>query len=72
MSFLLKTIFHQVDKAAQEEVDPIFDNLEVQEELEDSRFQYKVVMNEMAEAAKEALSVKTIQKYEKYIIFQQI
>ena len=68
MSFL-KLLFSQVDKAAQEEAGSIFDDLEVQEELEDSQLQFKAVTTEVSEAAKEALSVKTIQRYEKYVSF---
>jgi len=65
MSFITG-LFKQIDKASKEEEDPVFDELEVQEELEDLKLQFKAVTNEVSEATKESLSSKTLKQYERY------
>jgi hypothetical protein len=62
---LFRTLFSGADKAASEEVDIDMDMGEIEEDIEDSKQYFTVVTNEVAQAAKESLSKRTLTQYER-------
>lgn len=63
---IFRSLFHQADTAACEEVNINEDRVEIEEEMEDSKQYFAVVTNEVAEAAKESLSQRTLSQYTRY------
>lgn len=63
---MFRTLFPGADTAASEDVNIDVDMGEIEEELEDSKQYFALVTNEVAEAAKESLSKRTVTQYERY------
>jgi len=60
-------LVNQVEHDIQETRDPLFEDAEIEEELKDVKLNYDSVVKEVAKAAKESLSSKTIKQYDKYL-----
>jgi hypothetical protein len=58
-------IISEVELATQDEYNPAFDDLQIQEDQEDCKLDFSVVTNEVNEASQEAISKQTIQTYKK-------
>jgi hypothetical protein len=63
---LFTSLFRQTNTAVNEDTNIQDDMAEIEEEIEDSKQQFTIVTNEVAEAAKEALSKRTLTQYERY------
>lgn len=63
---LFPRLFGQANIAVYEDTDMQGDIAEIDEEIEDAKHQFLVVTQEVAEAAKEALSKRTLSQYERY------
>ena len=63
---VFRSLFRQTNTAVHEDTDLHEDMVEIEEEIEDSKQQFNDVTNEVAEAAKESLSKRTLTRYERY------
>ena len=62
----IKDLANELDRAVDEEDDGALDDGQVQEDEDDCKLDLKIVINEMKEAAQEAISKSTIQAYKRY------
>jgi hypothetical protein len=64
---LIKDLTKELEQAVDEEDEGALDDGQVQEDEDDAMLDLKIVINEMKEAAQEAISKSTIQAYKRYI-----
>jgi hypothetical protein len=69
---MFRTLFRGADSAASEDVNIDTDMGEIEEELEDSKQYFANATNEVAQAAKESLSKRTVTQYERYYTHSQL
>jgi len=62
---LFSGLFSQTKSAVQEDTNIDDDIVEIEEDIEDSKQQFFAISTEVSEAAKEALSKRTLTQYEK-------
>jgi len=66
MSLSLKVI-KEVVAASKDGYNPEMDDMQLQEDQDDCKLDFNLVMNEMKEAAQEAISKQTITAYKGYV-----
>lgn len=64
---LIKDLTNELERAVDEEDEGPLDDGQVQEDEDDAMLDLKIIINEMKEAAQEAISKSTIQAYKRYI-----
>jgi hypothetical protein len=69
---LIKDLTNELARAVDEEDEGALDDGQVQEDQDDAILDLKIVINEMKEAAQEAISKSTIQAYKRYIYLDSL